>query len=398
MLKDKNGDHSDINNYRPIALATVISKVLEAVLLERCRDFLTTSDNQFAYKSNHGTDMPVHILKHIIEEYNNRKTPVFACFMDMSKAFDKVSHKRLFNVLRKRNVPCYIIDLLMKWYKNQEMTVKWGHSFSGRFTTSCGVRQGSLLSPYLFIVYMDELSSNLKNIKVGCCIAGKILNHLFYADDIVLFAPSINGLQHLVNISHKYISDRLLTLNKNKTKCMIFSKSKINIDKVSSVVINETNIEFVHKIKYLGYNFTPQNSDDDHVEYLYRGLCVRGNMILRNFSKCSFEVKKMLFKSFCISFYCLPFVLNVKQRTFNKLKVCYNDIFRRLMGVPRHSSASALFVTQGLPSFPEVRRKNITGYLQRIKISPNEILMNIAHPVFLFNSLVFKHWSRLVFA
>ena len=104
LVKDKNGDHSDISNYRTIALATVISKVLEAVLLERCKDYFKTSDNQFAYKSGHGTEMPVHILKHIIEEHNNRKTPVFACFMDMSKAFDKVSHKKLFEILLRRNV------------------------------------------------------------------------------------------------------------------------------------------------------------------------------------------------------------------------------------------------------------------------------------------------------
>ena len=148
LIKDKNGDHSDMSNYRPIALATVISKVMEAILLERCKKYLKTSDNQFAYKANHGTEMPIHVLKHVIEEYNSRKTPVFACFMDMSKAFDKVSHNKLFKVLLKRNVPYYIVKLLMQWYKNQQMTVKWGHEFSSKFSTTCGVRQGSLLSPY----------------------------------------------------------------------------------------------------------------------------------------------------------------------------------------------------------------------------------------------------------
>ena len=60
-------------------------------------------------------------------------------------------------------------------------------------------------------------------------------------------------------------------------------------------------------------------------------------------------------------------ILNVKQRILSKLKVCYNDSFWRLLGVPRYASASALFVTHGLPSFPEVRRKKITGYLQICK-------------------------------
>ena len=86
---------------------------------------------------------------------------------------------------------------------------------------------------------------------------------------------------------------------------MIFNKSKINFNQISPVVIDGMNINFVQKIKYLGYNFTSQNSDDDHVEYLYRGLCARSNMILRNFGKCTVDVKNMLFKSFCVSFYCM---------------------------------------------------------------------------------------------
>ena len=81
-----------------MALATIISKVLEALLLERCKNYLKMSDNQFAYKADHGTEMPIHILKHVSEECNSHKTSVFACFMDMSKAFVKVSHKKLFQV------------------------------------------------------------------------------------------------------------------------------------------------------------------------------------------------------------------------------------------------------------------------------------------------------------
>ena len=397
LIKDKNGNHSDISNYRPIALATIISKVIEAILLERCKKYLKTSDNQFAYKSGHGTEMPVHILKHVTEEYNERKTPVYACFMDMSKAFDKISHKKLFEILLKRDVPTYIISILGEWYKNQQMSVKWGDAFSDKFPTSCGVRQGSLLSPYLFNVYMDELSEKLQQIKVGCYLNAMILNHIFYADDIVLFAPSVNGLQQLVNICTKFMSERFLSLNVNKTKCMVFSKTRIMTNQLSPIVINEANVEFVTKIKYLGYHFENKNADDDHTTQLYRSLCTRSNMILRNFSKCNQDVKKMLFQSFCTSFYCMSLVVRVKQRTINRLKVCYNDSLRRLMGIRRNESVSAHFVRLGLPSYPEMRRKLITSYLQRIRNSENSIIQQIVNPVYFHNTMIFGYWRKLVY-
>ena len=245
---------------------------------------------------------------------------------------------------------------------------------------------------------MDVLSAKLQCMKVGCYVNNMILNHLLYADDIVVFAPSVNGLQQLVNVCYHFISEGHLSLNVNKTKCMIFSKNKINTDRISSIVVNGSNKDYVSKIKYLGFNFTSHNSDDDHVEYLYRGLCARGNMILRNFSKCNADVMKMLFQSFCVNFYCMSQIFNVKQHTMNKLKVCYNDSFRRLMGVPRYASASALFVTFGLPSFQEVRRKNITSYLQRMKNSENKIIVKISDHVCLHNSIFFKQWRRLAYA
>ena len=75
--------------------------------------------------------------------------------------------------------------------------VRWGNVMSKRFNVSNGVRQGGILSPYLFNVYMDDLSLRLKKNYAGCRIANNIINHLFYADDLVLICPSHRGLQEL---------------------------------------------------------------------------------------------------------------------------------------------------------------------------------------------------------
>ena len=93
------------------------------------------------------------------------------------------------------------------------MNVKWGEALSGDFMVSCGVKQGSVLSPYLFNVYMDNLSNMLNNCKIGCVINDRIVNHNIYADDIVVFSPSMSGLQQLVNVCSSYLSSMLAKQN-----------------------------------------------------------------------------------------------------------------------------------------------------------------------------------------
>jgi len=93
---------------------------------------------------------------------------VHAVFLDASKAFDRVLHMKLFEKLIPRKVPMCFVHLLKHGYKEQTMQIKWGKHFSEPFYVSNGVRQGRVLSPYLFAVYLDDLSNELKNIKAGC--------------------------------------------------------------------------------------------------------------------------------------------------------------------------------------------------------------------------------------
>ena len=123
--------------------------------------------------------------------------------MDISKAFDRVDNDRLIEVLIKRKIPNFIINLLIYWLCNQMFYVKWNNCLSDSFSPSCGLRQGSLLSPILFTVFLDGLSQSLNLSNAGCSFDGLVINHLCYADDLVLFAPSIKALQCLIFICEK---------------------------------------------------------------------------------------------------------------------------------------------------------------------------------------------------
>lgn len=102
VLKDKAGKIVSLDNYRPIALARVVSKIVELVLLDKISKFVTSSDCQFGFKAKLGTDMCIYSLKEFIAKYNNQNSSVFMCFLDASKAFDRVNHKKLFMKLIQR--------------------------------------------------------------------------------------------------------------------------------------------------------------------------------------------------------------------------------------------------------------------------------------------------------
>ena len=109
IVKNKCGNLSDSNNYRPIALATIISKLFESAILLKCEMFLDTCLNQFGFKKGHSTDMCIYVLKEFIKFYRSRNTSVFVTFLDTSKAYDKIDHWQLFNKLRNIHAPVLLL-------------------------------------------------------------------------------------------------------------------------------------------------------------------------------------------------------------------------------------------------------------------------------------------------
>ena len=144
IINDKKAKISSIDNYRPVAIASVVSKVVERILLDRLSEYLDTMGNQFGLNQNWELMiMCIYSLKEIIGSYSQLNGCVFLYFLDASKAFDrvKVKHSMLFTKLLKRGAPGYIVRLLMFWYAHQTMCVRWGSSVSSEFTVSNGVRQ-----------------------------------------------------------------------------------------------------------------------------------------------------------------------------------------------------------------------------------------------------------------
>ena len=123
-----------------------------------------------------------------------------------------------------------------------------------------------------------------------------------------------------------------------------------------------------------------------------RKLCYRGNCLIRKFKFCNNDVKCTLFKSFCYSLYCSSLWNNYKKSTLQRLKVNYNNILRRLIGVPTYSSASFLFATLGVRSFDELLRADQYSLMKRVDGSQNVVICNILASDVLLQSRIRNHW------
>ena len=101
--------------------------------------------------------MCIFTVKSIIKYYTEQNTPVYPCFLEASKAFDRINHWNLFHKLINCKILRIIVKLLMFWYQTQLVCIKWGKSTSDYFSISNGVRQGRILSPKLFALYKKSL-------------------------------------------------------------------------------------------------------------------------------------------------------------------------------------------------------------------------------------------------
>ena len=119
---------------------------------------------------------------------------MYAAALDFSEAFDKVNHYKLFVSLIKAGVPVCFVQLLANWYSKLFVAVKWNGSLSYLFSVSSGVRQGSVLSPALFTVFVNVFIVCIRSADLGCYINRTTVSCILCADDIILLSASVNVL------------------------------------------------------------------------------------------------------------------------------------------------------------------------------------------------------------
>ena len=194
----------DSGKYRGISLSSCITKIIDWVILLKYPHCFRTSELQFAYTKHHATPMCTLALKEVVKYYTSRRGSVYCCLLDATKAFDRVKFDKFFEIMIARNIPPCAIRLVFDMYNRQKVRTVWNGQYSSSFSTSNGVRQGGVLSPILFTLYIDVLLERLESSGVGCHIGHEYLGSLCSADDLALLAPTVFSLRRMLKICGEF--------------------------------------------------------------------------------------------------------------------------------------------------------------------------------------------------
>lgn len=382
LVKCKGGDLTDVNNYRAITLSNAVTKIFETVMIEKISSVADSDAYQFGFKKGHSTAQCTSLLKRTVDYYSQRGSHVFVCFIDFKKAFDSVNYWKLFNKLVDDGINTSVVALLAFWYSHQEVCVRWHNTSSDSFYINNGTRQGGILSPFLFTRYIRELLQAIIDTHIGCNIGGIMMNVLAYADDIVLLAPSWAALQALLDVLDININSSDITCNTDKTVCMIFKpacRQKVICNTFPAFMLSGQYLQFVDAFKYLGHIVNHDSTDDNDIKREVRNLYSRINILNRRFSRCSIDVKLMLFKSYCMCLYDAALWTKFNSGTIEKLRACYNKCIKIFFGYPRIHSVTAILSDLGLPSFSSLLGKCQLAFQEQWQCSGNKVVKHFVN-------------------
>ena len=265
----KKGERDNVNNYRPISVLSIFNKLAEKIIHKRFYNFLTKYNAfykfQFGFREKHSTTLAlIEIIDQIRSAIEN-KNVVCGIFADLSKAFDTVDHGILLNKLNHYGIRGIANNLIKSYLSNRKQYVQIGDIKSSLLNINCGVPQGSVLGPLLFLIYVNDIAN---------CNPNGLIR--LFADDTNVFIEN-NQIESLYNDAEqvliyldKWFRANKLTLNIDKTNFIIFTtpdrRKKLNIPntlKVNNIMINRTD-----QAKYLGLIIDEELSWKHHIDML----------------------------------------------------------------------------------------------------------------------------------
>ena len=328
------------------------------------------AEEQAGFRAGRSTTEQIFNCRVLIEKHLQHQRDLFHNFIDFKKAFDRVWHDGLWWVLRSFNVEEGLVQVIESLYKNASSAVLLNSQIGEFFNTTVGVRQGCLLSPVLFNIYLERIMRDtLHDHQTSISLGGRPLSNLKFADDIDLLGGSERELQVLTDRLTQYAGAFGMEVSTEKSKTMVNSTNNLQ----ATIHMNGEQLEHVNSFTYLGAVLTQDGSCTAEIRKriaMATSAMARLNR-LWNSDSLSFWVKYKLYRALVMSIFlygCESWTLLAE--TERRIQAFENKSLRKLLHITYHEHKTNEYVrntVEGLvgpqePLLARVKRRKLQWY------------------------------------
>ena len=382
IIKDKFGNVCSSKNYRSIAISSLFLKIFDWVVILLYGDCLNLHDLQFAYQAKCSTNMCTWLVVETIDYFMRKGGEVFACAMDMTKAFDLVVQSKLLMKMLAASMPAIVVRLMLVMFVTQFANVRWCGTFSRVFSLRNGCKQGAVLSAIAYCIYVNDLFEELKKNRSGCWIGTSFLGLLGYSDDNFLLAPSREALQAMLSICEEYAESHGLQfstnkdLKKSKTRCLAFlQKQRV----VKPVVLCGNDLPWVQSCKHLGNTIAVACGGDIRGQDVMKkraNFINKSNELLQEFYFAHPVTTVELNRIYNTHFYG-SVLWDISSKEVNKLEKTWNVSIRRTFKLPWQTHCYLIEAISKQEHVRTIMIRRFLSFIQAVRNSKKEVLRHV---------------------
>ena len=381
----KKGDKNFEGNYRPVSILPVISKIFERAAFNQIDTYLsrnsTLYNNQSGFRSSYSTDTALTYLSDSIRKNMDKGKLTGLILLDLQKAFDTVNHSILTSKLKYIGFDTNSVSWVASYLSCRKQFVEIGGTRSDAGEVKCGVPQGSILGPLLFILYINDMSTVIK----GEC------SLYLYADDSALAVSGTDiksiekQLTENMNLVSLWLSQNRLSLHLGKTECILFGTSH-NISKnvPLNIICNNIKLQVTNCVKYLGCFLDGNLSGNTMFDYTIKKINSTIKFLYRNKKFLTYDVRKMLVNSLVqprFDYACSVWYRPIGKVKQQQLQRCQNKCIRFVLNTPSRHHIE-------FNDFEKLNYLNVTKRVEYLTLCNFYNIVSLKSPSYLQNLIV----------